>query len=286
MIDVEDLIALVRNYNPRSNAGLIRDAYEYGMRMHEGQFRHSGEPYFTHPIAVAAILTEMRLDDATIVTALLHDVVEDTSATRDDIAGMFGEEVAVLVEGVTKLSRLELQAELRRLQRELDDARQQLAAQRRPKHTIASFIGASAAAMVDLTTRRVPASSGAIRVQAPAGDAVLTPALMNTLRVAGYAFSIWSLIYAGILAYAVRQVLPQTGESEMINRMGWPSAVAFFGIGLWIIVAALNLKAASVAIIAASAIWWGRGRSRIPARTVAVAAARNAFTGPPSRRVR
>ncbi|MBL4857677.1 MAG: hypothetical protein JKY36_00480, partial [Erythrobacter sp.] len=51
MIDVEDLIALVRNYNPRSDAGLIRDAYEYGMRMHEGQFRHSGEPYFTHPIA-------------------------------------------------------------------------------------------------------------------------------------------------------------------------------------------------------------------------------------------
>lgn len=74
----------------------------------------------------------------------------------------------------------------------------------------------------------------------------------ETLRVAGYAFSIWSLIYVGILAYAVRQVLPQTGESEMINRMGWPSAVAFFGIGLWIIVAALNLKAASVAVIFAS----------------------------------
>ena len=74
----------------------------------------------------------------------------------------------------------------------------------------------------------------------------------STLRAAGYAFSIWSLIYVGILAYAVRQVLPQTGESEMINRMGWPSTVAFFGIGLWIFVAALNLKAASVAIIFAS----------------------------------
>lgn len=74
----------------------------------------------------------------------------------------------------------------------------------------------------------------------------------ETLRVAGYAFSIWSLIYLGLLAYAVRQALPQTGESEMINRMGWPSAVAFFGIGLWIIVAALNLKAASVAVIFAS----------------------------------
>ena len=74
----------------------------------------------------------------------------------------------------------------------------------------------------------------------------------STLRVAGYAFSIWGLIYLGVLAYAVRQVLPQTGESTVINRMGWPSAVAFVGIGLWIIVAAMNLKAASVMIIFAS----------------------------------
>jgi GTP pyrophosphokinase/guanosine-3',5'-bis(diphosphate) 3'-pyrophosphohydrolase len=81
MIDVEDLIALVRNYNPRSNADLIRRAYAYGMQMHEGQFRKSGEPYFTHPVAVAAILTEQQLDDATIVTALLHDTIEDTKST-------------------------------------------------------------------------------------------------------------------------------------------------------------------------------------------------------------
>ena len=74
----------------------------------------------------------------------------------------------------------------------------------------------------------------------------------QTLQVAGYAFSIWGLIYLGLLAYAGRQVLPQTGESLLINRMGWPSAVALFGIGLWIIVAALNLKAASVMIIFAS----------------------------------
>lgn len=76
----------------------------------------------------------------------------------------------------------------------------------------------------------------------------------STLRVAGYAFSIWGLIYLGVLAYAVRQALPQTGESDMIRRLGWPSAVAFFGIGLWIVVAALNLKAASVAVIFASLI--------------------------------
>ncbi len=81
------------------------------MKMHGSQLRASGDPYFAHPIQVAGILTDYKLDTATIVTALLHDVVEDTSATRDDIARMFGEEVAVLVEGVTKLSRLELQAE-------------------------------------------------------------------------------------------------------------------------------------------------------------------------------
>jgi hypothetical protein len=74
----------------------------------------------------------------------------------------------------------------------------------------------------------------------------------QTLQVAGYAFSIWGLIYLGLLTYAGRQALPQTGESVLINRMGWPSAVALFGIGMWIIAAALNLKAASVVIIFAS----------------------------------
>lgn len=74
----------------------------------------------------------------------------------------------------------------------------------------------------------------------------------GALRVAGYAFSIWSLIYLGILAYAVRQALPQTGESDLIHRMGWPSVVALFGIGVWIIVAALNLKVASVIVIFAT----------------------------------
>ncbi len=76
----------------------------------------------------------------------------------------------------------------------------------------------------------------------------------TTLRVAGYAFSIWGLLYLGLLAYAVRQVLPQTGESTLINRLGWPSVVTLFGIGFWIIVAAMNLKAASVIIIFASLI--------------------------------
>lgn len=108
MIDVEDLIALVRNYNPRTNADLIRRAYAYARRMHDGQMRKSGEPYFTHPVAVAAILTEQRLDDATIVTALLHDTIEDTKSTYTEIARLFGEEIAELVDGVTKLTNLQL----------------------------------------------------------------------------------------------------------------------------------------------------------------------------------
>ena len=108
MIDVEDLIALVRNYNPRTNADLLRRAYTYGTQMHHGQTRKSGEPYFTHPVAVAAILTEQHLDDATIVTALLHDTIEDTKSTYSEVERLFGLEVAELVDGVTKLTNLQL----------------------------------------------------------------------------------------------------------------------------------------------------------------------------------
>ena len=90
---------------------MLNRAYVYAMRMHGAQLRASGDPYFAHPIEVAGILTEYRLDSAAIVTALLHDVIEDTQATRADIAGLFGEEVAELVEGVTKLSRLERTSE-------------------------------------------------------------------------------------------------------------------------------------------------------------------------------
>ncbi len=108
MFDADDLIALVENYNPKTNADLIRRAFDYGQRMHEGQFRHSGEPYFTHPVAVAAILTEQSLDDATIVTALLHDTIEDTRSTYSEIEKEFGAEIADLVDGVTKLTNIQL----------------------------------------------------------------------------------------------------------------------------------------------------------------------------------
>ena len=71
-ITADDLIKLVRGFNPKTDAALIGKAFAYGERMHEGQFRHSGEPYFTHPVAVAAILAKQQLDDATIITALLQ----------------------------------------------------------------------------------------------------------------------------------------------------------------------------------------------------------------------
>ncbi|MDG3042638.1 RelA/SpoT family protein [Roseicyclus marinus] len=108
MIDADDLLSLVRNYNPKTNEALLRGAYAYAQRMHEGQKRHSGEPYFSHPVAVAAILTEQRLDDATIATALLHDTIEDTKGTYTEIETLFGHDVAELVDGVTKLTNLEL----------------------------------------------------------------------------------------------------------------------------------------------------------------------------------
>ena len=90
---------------------MINRAYVYAMRMHGSQTRASGDPYFAHPIEVSGILTEYRLDTATIVTGLLHDVIEDTPVTRAEISELFGPEIAELVEGVTKLSKLELNSE-------------------------------------------------------------------------------------------------------------------------------------------------------------------------------
>ncbi len=107
-ITADDLVTLVQGFNPKTNAKLIRAAYAYGERMHEGQKRHSGEPYFTHPVAVAAILADQQLDDATIITALLHDTIEDTPASYSEVQEIFGTEVAELVDGVTKLTNLQL----------------------------------------------------------------------------------------------------------------------------------------------------------------------------------
>jgi guanosine-3',5'-bis(diphosphate) 3'-pyrophosphohydrolase len=103
-----DLVERVRSYNPDTNEDLLNRAYVYAMKAHGAQTRASGDPYFSHPLEVAAILTGLKLDDATIVAALLHDTIEDTEATRAEIDHVFGHEIGVLVEGLTKLKRLEL----------------------------------------------------------------------------------------------------------------------------------------------------------------------------------
>ncbi len=108
MKSVETLIDQIKAYNPKTDQKLIRDAYAFAKKMHAGQFRHSGEPYFSHPVEVALILAQQNLDDATIVTALLHDTIEDTQSTYRQIKNKFGEEIAQLVDGVTKLTNLEL----------------------------------------------------------------------------------------------------------------------------------------------------------------------------------
>ena len=108
MIRQFELVERVSRYNPDTNEALLNKAYVYGMTKHGHQQRASGDPYFSHPLEVAAILTDMELDDATIAVALLHDTIEDTDATRAEIDELFGDEIGGLVEGLTKIQRLDL----------------------------------------------------------------------------------------------------------------------------------------------------------------------------------
>jgi GTP diphosphokinase / guanosine-3',5'-bis(diphosphate) 3'-diphosphatase len=103
-----DLIERVRRYNPDTNEGLLNRAYVYAMKAHGEQTRASGDPYFSHPLEVAAIVTDLKLDDATVAAALLHDTIEDTEATRAEIESLFGHDIGALVEGLTKLKKLDL----------------------------------------------------------------------------------------------------------------------------------------------------------------------------------
>ena len=107
----EDLVSRIRAYNPAVDEARLKAAYDLGEKAHEGQTRASGEAYFTHPISVANILTDIHMDSDTIITALLHDTVEDCDVTLDQIEDAFGKDVAELVDGVTKLTRIELQSE-------------------------------------------------------------------------------------------------------------------------------------------------------------------------------
>jgi GTP pyrophosphokinase len=106
MIRITDILDKIEEYNPGGDSNIIDRAYIYSARVHEGQVRLSGEPYLSHPLEVANILADMRLDVESIAAALLHDVIEDTPATKEDIEEMFGPGVAHIVSGVTKLSVL------------------------------------------------------------------------------------------------------------------------------------------------------------------------------------
>lgn len=106
-VTIDTIIDAVKSYSPKANLDLIRRAYELAKKAHEGQTRVSGEAYIIHPLHVAQILTQLHLDDVTISAALLHDVVEDTIYTNEQMKEMFGDEVAMLIDGVTKLGRLQ-----------------------------------------------------------------------------------------------------------------------------------------------------------------------------------
>ncbi|MEP7316195.1 MAG: bifunctional (p)ppGpp synthetase/guanosine-3',5'-bis(diphosphate) 3'-pyrophosphohydrolase [Sphingomicrobium sp.] len=111
MLRQYELVEKVRAYDPDADEALINRAYVFSMKAHGAQVRASGDPYFSHPIEVAGILTDLKLDAETIVTAILHDTIEDTVATPEQIEKLFGASVARLVDGVTKLSKIEAQSE-------------------------------------------------------------------------------------------------------------------------------------------------------------------------------
>ncbi len=108
MLTSNELIAKIKTYNPQVNSALIQKAYILSKDAHGSQKRHSGDSYFSHPIAVAEIIADLKLDEQSIITALLHDVVEDTDLTLDDINEAFGDEVSSLVDGVTKLGKIDV----------------------------------------------------------------------------------------------------------------------------------------------------------------------------------
>jgi len=111
MLRQYELVERVKRYDPEADEALLNRAYVFSMQAHGTQKRASGDPYFSHPIEVAGILTDLRLDDETIATAILHDTIEDTVATPEEIEAKFGPSVARLVDGVTKLSKIEAQTE-------------------------------------------------------------------------------------------------------------------------------------------------------------------------------
>ncbi|HBA27074.1 MAG TPA: bifunctional (p)ppGpp synthetase/guanosine-3',5'-bis(diphosphate) 3'-pyrophosphohydrolase, partial [Nitrospinae bacterium] len=107
MVRVEDITEAIHSYNPEANIDIIWKAYVYSAKVHRGQVRLSGEPYLSHPLEVAHILTKLKMDESCVAAGLLHDTIEDTISTLEELREHFGEEILSLVDGVTKISRIE-----------------------------------------------------------------------------------------------------------------------------------------------------------------------------------
>ena len=105
MIRLSDILDEVTSYRPDADVESIKRAYVYSAKVHQGQVRKSGEPYLIHPLEVAHLLAQLKLDEASIVAGILHDTIEDTLATKEELQQLFGQEVAEIVDGVTKLGQ-------------------------------------------------------------------------------------------------------------------------------------------------------------------------------------
>ncbi len=128
MIRLNDILQRVASYHPEPDLDIIKKAYVYSAKVHQGQLRNSGDPYLVHPLEVGGILAQLRLDEASIVTGLLHDTIEDTLATREELTELFGPEIAQLVDGVTKLSKFSASASLSHEEKQAENFRKMIIA--------------------------------------------------------------------------------------------------------------------------------------------------------------
>ncbi len=128
MIRLNDILQRVSAYHPDPDLDIIKKAYVYSAKVHQGQVRKSGEPYLVHPLEVAGILAELKLDEASIVAGLLHDTIEDTLATMEELSDLFGAEVSLLVDGVTKLSKFSASASLSQEEKQAENFRKMIIA--------------------------------------------------------------------------------------------------------------------------------------------------------------
>jgi GTP pyrophosphokinase len=128
MIRLNDILQQVISYHPDPDLDLVKKAYVYSAKVHQGQLRKSGEPYLVHPLEVAGVLAQLKLDEASIVTGLLHDTIEDTLATFEELTELFGSEIAHLVDGVTKLSKFSASASLSNEEKQAENFRKMIIA--------------------------------------------------------------------------------------------------------------------------------------------------------------